>query len=105
MFNFSERYSTASIFNQNLNKGLKDVGDAVGIDGLNFYQARHTFATLSRNLMRFSKSDVDEALNHVGTLDIADVYIAKDFSIINENNALLIGRVFGGLSTEGSSED
>ena len=104
VFNFSERYSTASIFNQNLNKGLKDVGDAVGIDGLNFYQARHTFATLSRNLMRFSKSDVDEALNHVGTLDIADVYIAKDFSIINENNALLIGRVFGGLSTEGSSE-
>lgn len=102
VFNFSERYSTASIFNQNLNKGLKEVGDAVGIDGLNFYQARHTFATLSRNLMRFSKSDVDEALNHVGTLDIADVYIAKDFSIINENNAQLISRVFG-LSEDGAS--
>ena len=95
VFNFSERYTTASIFNQNLNKGLKEVGDAVGIKGLNFYQARHTFATLSRNLMRFSKSDVDEALNHVGTLDIADVYIAKDFSIINENNAKLIRKIFG----------
>ena len=94
VFNFSERYSTASTFNQNLNKGLKDVGEAVGIEGLNFYQARHTFATLSRNLMRFSKSDVDEALNHVGTMDIADVYIAKDFSIINENNAKLIKKVF-----------
>lgn len=95
VFNFSERYSTASTFNQNLNKGLKDVGAAVGIEGLNFYQARHTFATLSRNLMRFSKSDVDEALNHVGTMDIADVYIAKDFSIINDNNAKLIKEVFG----------
>lgn len=95
VFNFSERYSTASTFNQNLNKGLKDVGEAVGIEGLNFYQARHTFATLSRNLMRFSKSDVDEALNHVGTMDIADVYIAKDFSIINDNNAKLIKEVFG----------
>jgi integrase len=94
VFNFSERYATASTFNQNLNKGLKDVGEAVGINGLNFYQARHTFATLSRNFMRFSKSDVDEALNHVGTLDIADVYIAKDFSIINENNAKLIKAVF-----------
>ena len=94
VFNFSERYSTASTFNQNLNKGLKDVGEAIGIEGLNFYQARHTFATLSRNLMRFSKSDVDEALNHVGTLDIADVYIAKDFSIINDNNAKLIEKVF-----------
>lgn len=45
--------------------------------------------------MKFSKSDVDEALNHVGTMDIADVYIAKDFSIINENNEKLIKRVFG----------
>lgn len=98
VFNFSERYCSASTFNQNLNKGLKDVGKAVGIEGLNFYQARHTFATLSRNLMHFSKSDVDEALNHVGTMDIADVYIAKDFSIINNNNAKLIKRVFRDIS-------
>ena len=94
VFSFSERYTTASIFNQNLNLGLKDVGKAIGIKGLNFYQARHTFATLSRNLMRFSKSDVDEALNHVGSYDIADVYIKKDFSIINDNNAKLIEKVF-----------
>ena len=95
VFSFSERYTTAAIFNQNLNLGLKDVGKAIGIKGLNFYQARHTFATLSRNLMRFSKSDVDEALNHVGSYDIADVYIKKDFSIINDNNAKLIEKVFG----------
>lgn len=44
--------------------------------------------------MKFSKSDVDEALNHVGTLDIADIYIKKDFSIINENNFKLIEKVF-----------
>lgn len=96
-FNFSERYSSASDFNRSINIGLKEVGKAVGIDGLSFYQARHTFATLSRNLMRFSKSDVDEALNHVGTLDIADVYIKKDFTIINDNNFQLIDRVFGEL--------
>lgn len=93
-FSFSERYASASDFNRAVNIGLKEVGKAVGIVGLNFYQARHTFATLSRNLMRFSKSDVDEALNHVGTLDIADVYIKKDFAIINDNNFQLIGRVF-----------
>ena len=45
--------------------------------------------------MKFSKSDVDEALNHVGTLDIADVYIKKDFTIINDNNFALINKVFG----------
>lgn len=95
VFCFCDKYSSAGTFNQNINVGLKDIGKSLGIDNLTFYQARHTFATLSRNLMRFSKSDVDEALNHVGTLDIADVYIAKDFSIINDNNYKLIDRVFG----------
>ena len=66
----------------------------LGIPGLQFYMARHTFATLSRNLMRFAKSDVDEALNHVGDMSMADVYIKRDFSIINENNRKLIEEVF-----------
>lgn len=94
VFSFHTRYSCLETFNQNLNIGLKEVGREAGIKDLEFYQARHTFATLSRNLMKFSKSDVDEALNHVGTMDIADVYIQKDFSIINENNARLLERVF-----------
>ena len=85
---------TAECFNQNLNIGLKTIGKAVGINKLQFYQARHTFATLSRNLMKFSKGDVDEALNHVGNYEIADVYITKDFSIINDNNFKLLDKVF-----------
>lgn len=95
VFSFSARYADSSVFNANINQGLKAVGEAVGIEDLEFYQARHTFATLSRNMMKFSKSDVDEALNHVGTMGIADVYITKDFSIINENNFKLIDKVFG----------
>lgn len=94
VFSFYERYRSQDDFNRAINIGLKDIGKAVGIDGLQFYQARHTFATLSRNLMHFSKSDVDEALNHVGSYDIADIYIQKDFSIINDNNFKLIERVF-----------
>jgi len=99
IFNFHERYSSPDDFNRALNIGLKEVGRAIGIPTLQFYQARHTFATLSRNLMRFSKGDVDEALNHVGSFDIADIYIAKDFSIINDNNKKLIDKVFS-LSLE-----
>jgi integrase len=95
VFSFSKRYSSASDFNRAINIGLKDVGEELGIDNLQFYQARHTFATLSRNMMHFSKSDVDEALNHVGTYDIADIYIAKDFTIINDNNFKLLNKVFG----------
>lgn len=97
VFSFAERYSDESTFNKAINTGLKDIGKAIGIDGLQFYQARHTFATLSRNLMHFSKGDVDEALNHVGSYDIADIYIQKDFSVINENNFKLLDKVFGGV--------
>lgn len=94
VFDFHERYSTPENFQRALNIGLKEVAKDLEMGNLTFYQARHTFATLSRNLMKFSKSDVDEALNHVGSFDIADVYIAKDFSIINRNNAKLLKKVF-----------
>ena len=94
VFSFYERYCDAPTFNKAINIGLKEVGKELGIDGLQFYQARHTFATLSRNLMHFSKSDVDEALNHVGSYDIADIYITKDFTIINDNNFKLLDKVF-----------
>ena len=94
VFSFYERYCDAPTFNKAINIGLKEVGKELNIDGLQFYQARHTFATLSRNLMHFSKSDVDEALNHVGSYDIADIYIAKDFTIINDNNFKLLDKVF-----------
>lgn len=94
VFCFSSRYATYQNFGRAVNQGLKKVAEGLGLDNLQFYQARHTFATLSRNLMKFPKSDVDEALNHVGNLSIADVYIAKDFSIINDNNKKLIDEVF-----------
>ena len=95
MFNFHNRYADEAGLNRAINIGLKEIGKAIKLDGLEFYQARHTFATLSRNLMKFSKSDVDEALNHVGSYGIADVYISKDFTIINENNFKLIDTVLG----------
>lgn len=94
VFNFSVRYSSTNNFNSALSYGCRELGKELGIPGLQFYMARHTFATLSRNLMRFAKSDVDEALNHVGDMSMADVYIKRDFSIINENNRKLIEEVF-----------
>lgn len=93
VFWFYKHYATAANLNIAINVGLKKVGEEIGIPNLQFYQARHTFATLSRNLMGFSKSDVDEALNHVGDLSIADIYIKKDFSVINKNNFALLDRI------------
>ena len=104
IFNFCSRYNDYEGFNKNLNIGLKKVGKSVGISDLEFYQARHTFATLSRNLMKFSKGDVDEALNHVGSFEVADIYIAKDFSIINDNRPSLLACYRRDARTSSSSK-
>jgi len=80
----NQRYKTVNNLNKALNKGLKEIGRIIECKELTFYAARHTFASLARNKCRMSKDDVAAALNHVDqTLKITDIYLAKDWSIID----------------------
>ena len=98
IFSFVNRYCDYTQLNKSVNKGLKEVGKAIGIDDLEFYAARHTFATIARNKLGYDKSTVGEALNHVEKENkITDIYIQKDFSIINKLNKEVIEYVFKGL--------
>lgn len=98
IFSFANRYCDYTQLNKSVNKGLKEVGKAIGIDDLEFYAARHTFATIARNKLGYDKSTVGEALNHVEKENkITDIYIQKDFSIINKLNKEVIEYVFKGL--------
>ena len=78
-----KRYKSSKSVNNRLSESLGKIGDGLGIDRLTFYHARHTFATLARNECRFSKDDVAAALNHSSST-VTDIYIAKDWSIIDE---------------------
>ena len=95
VFSFYRRYSSESTFNAAINKGLKEIGEITGIDGLQFYRFRHAVATVARNELRFAKSDVDELLNHVGENRIADIYIKRDYSVVNEINRRVVEFVLG----------
>lgn len=98
IFSFVNRYCDYTQLNKSVNKGLKEVGKAIGIDDLEFYAARHTFATIARNKLGYDKSTVGEALNHVEKENkITDIYIQKDFFIINKLNKEVIEYVFKGL--------
>lgn len=98
IFSFVNRYCDYTQLNKSVNKGLKEVGKAIGIDDLEFYAARHTFATIARNKLGYDKSTVGEALNHVEKENkITDIYIQKDFYIINKLNKEVIEYVFKGL--------
>lgn len=86
VFNFYQRYSTHKTFNSNLNKGLKTIGDAVNIDNLDFYSARHSWATIARNDCDVSVDDISLALNHssVSSSRVTDRYIRKDWTRIDD---------------------
>ena len=94
VFDFSKRYGKHDDFNRAINIGLKEIASELGIDKLQFYQFRHSVATIARNDLHYAKSDIDEMLNHVGDNRIADIYIKKDFSVINEINRKVIAYIF-----------
>lgn len=95
VFDFSSRYSTHSVFNYTINLYLKKIGISIGIDKLQFYQFRHSWASIARNDLRASAYDVDAALNHKSqTNALLDVYVKRDYTIINELNKRVIEYVF-----------
>lgn len=96
VFNFSERFKTMGDLNRSINKGLKEIGSEIGVDGLQFYSARHSMASIAVNKAGVSKYIVNDMLCHTDpSLRITDLYIEKDFGPMNEANARLLGYVFG----------
>ena len=94
VFLFADRYANPQQFNRAINIGLKGIGKRMGVDGLQFYQFRESVASTARNELHYAKSDIDEMLNHVGDNRIADIYIKRDFSVINEINRRVIEYLF-----------
>ena len=95
VFNFYERFSSGTDLNRAINLGLKEVGKEAEINNLQFYAARHSFATIAVNDVGISKYIVNDMLNHSdSSLKITELYVIKDFKAINEANSQLIKYVF-----------
>ena len=88
------RYSGYVTFYQSVRAALRRIGDNLGWDILQFYQFRHSMATIARNELGIDKATVDEMLNHVGSNRIADIYIKKDYKQINIANKKVVDYVF-----------
>lgn len=94
-FNFFMRYKSHIEFNRLINFHLKTVGKAIGIPDLTFYSARHSWATIARNDCGVSVDDVASCLNHVNSeRKVTDIYIKKDWSIIDRANRKVLDLVF-----------
>ena len=96
VFRFYQMYNTANNFNRAINLGLKQIGKILKVDDLEFYAARHSWATIALNKVGIDKYTVHAALNHVDeTMRVTDIYIERDFVNENKANAKVVKYVFG----------
>lgn len=96
VFNFYKRYSTSSNFNHALSIGLRSVGEKLNIEHLQFYSARHSWATIARNKVGIDKDTINSALNHIDVdMKVTDLYIDRDWSNIDVANKQVIDYTFG----------
>lgn len=108
LFRFHRHYRDGNTFNGALNQGLKRIDDALRAicgaaqhqdathplpEHITFYAARHSWATIARSAtLKIDKYTVHEALNHVDEdMKITDRYIDRDWSVIWQANAKVIG--------------
>jgi integrase len=76
--------------------GLKKIGDLVGENDLEFYAARHSWASIAQNDLDIDKYTVHVALNHViDEMKVTDIYTKKDWRPIDRANRKVLDFVLG----------
>ena len=96
LFNFYQYYADEKDFNKAINYGLKEICTILEIDDLEYYAARHSWATIALNKVGIDKYIVHAALNHIDdAMKVTDIYIERDFVNENKANAKVVKYVFG----------
>lgn len=96
VFRFYRLYHTDKNFNRAINLGLKTIGEKLNIVDLEYYAARHSWATIALNKCKIDKYTVHAALNHVDeNMRVTDIYIERDFVNENKANQKVVKYVFG----------
>ena len=96
LFNFYQYYGDEKTFNKAINCGLKEIGAILEVDDLEYYAARHSWATIALNKVGIDKYIVHAALNHIDdSMKVTDIYIERDFVNENKANTKVVKYVFG----------
>ena len=95
LFDFYKRYTGNRTLTKGIHRGMKVLCEELGIDYIQFYSARHSFATIARNDCNVSKDDIALCLNHSSGHNITDTYIKQDFSRIDDVINKVAQFVFG----------
>lgn len=79
------RYGSADTSTHNANKWLRRIAERLGLEPFTFYAARKTWATQARRL-GYDKGTIDDALAHVGSFKMADIYAEKNWQLTRKAN-------------------
>lgn len=96
LFDFYKRYSNVRNLTKGIHRGMRSLCEELGIDYIQFYSARHSFATIARNECDISKDDISLCLNHSSGKTVTDTYIKQDFLRIDKVINKVVEYVFGG---------
>lgn len=110
LLNFHDRFSTADSFNANVNTGIKQMCESLGIPKEKqycVYTFRHTWGTVAQNDCGASISEVAFGMNHSHGHNITRGYIKIDFTPAWELNAKVIDFIFfsNARSKQGIAQD
>ena len=84
LFDFYKRYSNVRNLTKGIHRGMRSLCEELGIDYIQFYSARHSFATIARNECDISKDDISLCMNHSSGKTVTDTYIKQDFLRIDK---------------------
>ena len=75
-----------SYITEMVNRGLAAWCADEGVPRFTFGAARHTFATLARYKAGVEKATVDECLCHIGDFKVTDIYLERDWDLLDRAN-------------------
>lgn len=99
VFKFYKMYSSLDTLSAAINKGLKKIGELIGVDDLEFYAARHSWATIAVNDAGVDKYTVHQSLNHMDdSMRVTDIYLKKSWDPIDKANRKVLDLISLDLS-------
>lgn len=86
---FIEERATYDTFIHQVQRALRHIAKGLGIEGLTFYWARYTWATLADKL-GISEKEISKGLGHVDTSIAGKFYISYDWTKVDRANRTVL---------------
>ena len=96
---FAEEPAAYATFNNRIQKAIRAIAHDLGIEGMTFYWARYTWATLADRL-GVSEKEISKGLGHVDTSIAGKFYISYDWTKVDRANRTVIDYVTSLISKQ-----